>query len=140
MTSRPVTELDFRQPQFRNAKVEDYEFRADGKIVRKDRWECAIGSIRHLVGVDGREFEIDQVVDAVRKLARQEEDWVPVQADSSDPDDWPSARIQGVLELKLSDGSRLSQVSFEPASKAWSWQGRPVLGDVLAWRERPSED
>jgi len=140
MSSRQVTELDFRQPQYRHAKVEDYEFRADGALVRKDRWECAIGSIRHLVGVDGREFEIDQVVDAVRELSRLEEGWTLIRADSTDPEDWPAARTQAVLELKLDDGSRLSQVRFEPVTRTWSWHGQPVPGTALAWRERPSED
>ena len=40
--TRMVTEEDFRMPEFRGAKVEDYEFRKDGKIVRKDRWERGI--------------------------------------------------------------------------------------------------
>ena len=35
--TRTVTEEDFRMPEFRGAKVEDYKFRKDGKIVRKDR-------------------------------------------------------------------------------------------------------
>lgn len=39
---RQVAELDFRLPEFRDAKVEDYEFREDGKLVRKDRWESAV--------------------------------------------------------------------------------------------------
>lgn len=140
MPSRQVTELDFRQPQYRHAKVEDYEFRADGALVRKDRWECAIGTIRHLVGVDGREFEIEQVVDAVRELSGLEEGWTLVCADSTDPEDWPAAHTQAVLELKLDDGSRLSHACFDSVTQAWSWYGQPVPRPVLAWRERPSED
>ncbi len=65
---RQVTELDFRLPEFRNAKVEDYEFREDGKLVRKDRWELAIHEIKRLVLGDAEEFEIDDVVAAVRDL------------------------------------------------------------------------
>jgi hypothetical protein len=67
--TRTVTERDFRAPEFYDADPADYEFREDGKIVRKDRWERGIGSIRHIVGVDGREFEISDVVEAVRNLA-----------------------------------------------------------------------
>lgn len=66
---REVTEQDFRMPEYRNAKPEDYEWRADGKLVRKDRWEQGIQSIRFLVGIDAREFEIPEVVDRVRGLA-----------------------------------------------------------------------
>lgn len=67
--SREVTEEDFRMPEFRGAKVEDYEFRADGKIVRKDRWETGIHRIREALGDDRREFEIDDLVSAVEAMA-----------------------------------------------------------------------
>ena len=60
--------MDFRLPEFRDAKVEDYEFREDGKLVRKDRWESAVREIKSLVLGDTREFEIDDVVAAVRDL------------------------------------------------------------------------
>jgi hypothetical protein len=65
---REVTERDFRMPEFRDADPNDYEFRADGKIVRKDRWENGIHSIRHALGDSRREFEIEDIVRAVRAL------------------------------------------------------------------------
>jgi hypothetical protein len=70
---RAVTERDFRMPEFRNANPEDYEFRADGKIVRKDRWETAIHKIRNRLVEAGlmeesREFEIPDVIKAVEAL------------------------------------------------------------------------
>ena len=65
---REVTERDFRAPEFSDAKVEDYEFRSDGKLVRKDRWEMGIQRIREIVGISAREFEITEVVQAVRDL------------------------------------------------------------------------
>lgn len=65
MSKREVTERDFRAPEFRDAKVEDYEFRGDGALVRKDRWEMAVHRIRELVGQGSRrEFEISEVVAA----------------------------------------------------------------------------
>ena len=66
--TRPVNERDFRRPEFLDAKVEDCELRSDGAVVRKDRWERAVREICSLVGLSVREFEIDDVVDAVRKL------------------------------------------------------------------------
>lgn len=69
--TRTVTEIDFRKPEFYDAKVEDYEFRADGKLVRKDRWERGIGSIRYVLGMHTREFEIKDIVDAVTGLVNQ---------------------------------------------------------------------
>lgn len=67
--SRPVTERDLRMPEFRHLNaddLDDYEFRDDGKIVRKDRWEMAVRSIRSALGDERREFEIADVVSAVR--------------------------------------------------------------------------
>lgn len=66
---KQVTERDFRMPEFVDAEAKDYEFRGDGKLVRKDRWERAVGTIRFLVGIDGREYEIDDVVERVRSMA-----------------------------------------------------------------------
>lgn len=65
---RPVTERDFRRPEFLDAKPEDYEFRADGALVRKDRWERGIYSIVSILGINVRNFEIDEVVAKVREL------------------------------------------------------------------------
>jgi hypothetical protein len=55
-------------PEFRDADPKDYEFRADGKVVRKDRWENGIHSIRYALGDSRREFEIEDIVRAVRAL------------------------------------------------------------------------
>ena len=66
--SREVTEEDFRMPEFRGADPKDYEFRSDGKVVRKDRWESAIHKIHGLLGDPRREFEIPDIVAAVASL------------------------------------------------------------------------
>lgn len=62
---RPVTDRDFRLPEFADAEPKDYEFRADGKLVRKDRWEKGIVRICGIVGLNVRSFEIDEVVQQV---------------------------------------------------------------------------
>ena len=70
---RKVTERDFRKPEFLIAEPEDYEFRADGAIVRKDRWEKGIRKIAfYLMGEDGgAEYEIDNLVVAIEWLLDQ---------------------------------------------------------------------
>lgn len=71
--TRPVTERDLRMPEFYHLNaddLDDYEFRDDGKIVRKDRWENAILSIRSALGDRRREFEISDVVSAVRAIVK----------------------------------------------------------------------
>lgn len=68
MSKEQVTERDIRMPEFKDAKLEDLEFRDDGKVVRKDRWETGIRSIRSILGDYRREFEISDVVNAVRAL------------------------------------------------------------------------
>lgn len=70
---RKVTFDDFIMPEYRGKNPEDYEFREDGKIVRKDRWERGIHKIHNILmeaGVmpDQSEFEIDDVVNAVKSL------------------------------------------------------------------------
>jgi hypothetical protein len=133
MAGREVTERDFRMPEFRDAKVEDYEFRADGKLVRKDRWECAIGSIRHMVGVTGREFEIPDVVEAVRKMAATFEGWLAGERNYPDGD-FPDNGI--MAEIRLEDGSVLRNASYVAADKRWLWNGAEPLLRVIAWREQ----
>ena len=64
---REVTERDLRRPEFRDADPTDLEFRDDGVLVRRDRWERGIREIASVVGYDPREdFEIADVVAAVR--------------------------------------------------------------------------
>jgi hypothetical protein len=67
-----VTEVDFRVPKYRNAKPEDYEFRDDGALVRKDRWEMGVLEIARLMGYETRKsFEIDLLVFSVEQLIEQ---------------------------------------------------------------------
>ncbi len=64
MPMREATEFDFRMPEYRLAKPEDYEVREDGKPVRKDRWEMGMRRVVSLAGIGAREeWEIDQVLD-----------------------------------------------------------------------------
>lgn len=67
--NRKVTERDFRKEEFMNADPDDYEFRDDGKIVRKDRWETGIRRIVARVGIL-REWEISDVVDKVTEIKK----------------------------------------------------------------------
>ena len=67
---REVIEDDLRMPEFRGKDVNDYEFRDDGKVVRKDRWKCGIHRIRIALGDRRREFEVDDMVLAVEALVK----------------------------------------------------------------------
>lgn len=66
--SRQVLEDDFRLPEYRGKDPADYEFRKDGVLVRKDRWEAAVRRIAEITGMNTASFEIDDVVDAVIQL------------------------------------------------------------------------
>jgi hypothetical protein len=46
----------------------EFETRDDGKVVRRDRWELGIRRIVALLWGNRHEFEVDDVVEAVRKL------------------------------------------------------------------------
>jgi hypothetical protein len=63
---RTVTERDLRMPEFRDGSPDEYEFRADGAIVRKDRWERGIRRVAMIITGGGRgDFEIDNLVHVV---------------------------------------------------------------------------
>jgi hypothetical protein len=66
--NRQITERDLRIPEFKDSKLEDLEFRDDGAIVRKDRWETGICSIACILTGGAREFEIPDLVERVRAL------------------------------------------------------------------------
>lgn len=66
---------------------DEYEVRADGMRVRKDRWQVGIRRIVALLWGNRKEFEIDEVVEAVRALVPQP---------FSDGDD--EALVRAVLE------------------------------------------
>ena len=74
MNTKEVTEKDFRSDKFKFAKVEDYEFREDGEIVRKDRWEAAVRAMAGALKINTRDFEIVQVVQAVDDLILKSRD------------------------------------------------------------------
>jgi hypothetical protein len=67
--SKPVTEQDFRMPQFLDAKPEDYERRADGRIVRTDRWETTVRAIASAMSVEA--FECDVLLFWVEDLIKR---------------------------------------------------------------------
>jgi hypothetical protein len=128
---RVVTEADFRQPEFRTAKVEDYEFDNAGRPVRKDRWETAIRSMLGAVGLSAREpFEVSQVVEAVRAMAKERDSW--------ETEDLPEH--SGLLDVKLSDGSMLVGVTYISQNHYPTWQhitlniGPDSSLQVVAWR------
>lgn len=64
MSNRVVTENDLRRPEYKDQMLTDFEFRADGKIVRKDRFEKGMQEIAWLVF--GRDYEIPEVVEMMR--------------------------------------------------------------------------
>lgn len=86
--SRAVTERDLRIPEFRDVEDPDsLEFRKDGKIVRKDRWEKTIYWIVGIVGWSRREFELSDLVNEVENRVNTSlVNWHAV-ADFGEPED-----------------------------------------------------
>lgn len=66
---REVTEKDFRKPEFIDAKVEDYEFMDDGKLVRKDRFHTTVFKIASILRL--RDFECQEVIDEVDSVLNE---------------------------------------------------------------------
>lgn len=72
MGTRKVTIEDFMLPEFRGQNPDDYEFRGDGKIVRKDRWESGFRRIAALVTGNSRaEYEIEEIVTVVGRMVEE---------------------------------------------------------------------
>lgn len=132
MAGRAVTELDFRKPEYRDAKVEDYEFRADGALVRKDRWEVGIHTICSLIGMSDRDFEIPDVVSKVEQLVKDQDGWMAIE-DMEDSDDYPAESVR--VNVQLSDSSILKGASYSPSQNAWLWRGLSFREEVSAWKE-----
>lgn len=143
MNQHIVTELDFRMPEYRHAKPEDYEFRADGALVRKDRWETGIHKIASLMGLDKRGgFEIKEVIEAVQEMCSANEkqlDWTSV-CDGVYP------RNQELTEIELKNGSILCGAKFfselSGRENVWLWIAEEFNTDhegifalsVIKWR------
>jgi hypothetical protein len=134
--TRAVTERDFRKPEFRDANPEEYEFRSDGEIVRKDRWERAVHSIAFRVMPEGRRsgFEISDVVARVTSLVDDEESWCRQDDETfCGPD---RLRTGYVRDIRLEDGSILTSAVVEEGR--WIWRGIAVDG-VKSWRDPKDE-
>lgn len=62
--------IDFglRHLTAKNQLGPEWEIRADGVVVRKDRWEWAVRRVVALLWGNRKDFECDEVVEAVRSL------------------------------------------------------------------------
>ncbi|OAI85005.1 hypothetical protein [Pseudomonas putida] len=128
--TREVTELDFRKPEFRNAKVEDYEFREDGALVRKDRWQTGMWRVASLLGASRGGFEIDDVIDQLRKTVGN---WCP-----PDPDEDPGVEL---IDIRLHCGSVLANCERTgPFTYRWpfgniTFTSKDFGADIIEWQE-----
>jgi hypothetical protein len=137
--SRKVTEADFRFPEFRDAKVEEYEWRSDDdeKPMRKDRWERGIRSIVSILGLVRAEWEIPDIVNKVRQLADCD-DWTYFDPDY--PDTMPPISRR-VMFKSATDNSILDNCLFDQdliLGSPVEWNGYYFpLYDMKAWKEMP---
>lgn len=124
--NQPVTEYDLRAEEFKrpDIKPEDYEFREDGKIVRKDRWLTAVCNLAAMMG-NSRSFEIPELMDDVRSIIEFAR--FPFPLDESEFADYDH------FDLKLVDGSILSRATLDGTGteKQFLWQGIPVSPDLI---------
>ena len=61
-------ERDLRAAEFSEGKPDEYEFRSDGKIVRKDRFQRGMRDIAAIVFGSGHDYEIVDVIKAIHNL------------------------------------------------------------------------
>lgn len=118
--TRPAEEEDFRMPEFRTAKVEDYEVRPNGKVVRKDRFSTAVHSLAFELGLtSGDGYEVSEVVAMAKqkialanKLSSQTpEQYVLFRADTSQyfnsAEDWTENVEDAYVHHNLNDANAL---------------------------------
>lgn len=74
ITFPPVTERDLRAPEFRQGEPNEYEFREDGTIARKDRWEQGIRQLAAMFFTNRESWEVNDVVSKVLKLVEEKYD------------------------------------------------------------------
>lgn len=117
---REVTERDFRKPEFVNAVPEDYEFRDDGVLVRKDRWETGIRSIASILVGSRTEFEIPDIVEKVRLLASKLLDWQSVNLYTSFDEMMGDLIECDEFDLLLEDGSILYGAKITNMKFVWN--------------------
>lgn len=137
--SKMVTEDDVRMPEFRGVDLSMLEFRADGKIVRKDRWERAIRDLAQIVlGLGGRdEWEISQVIDAVRKLKDGQRELSPqpeVDCSQSDANDLKKLVARKLIEWLVEWGGNAATYTHIAADKdgeIWVYGGKPSTSRAL---------
>lgn len=121
---RPVTEFDFRAKEFQHPdiKPEDYEFRSDGVLVRKDRWERAIHQLART-----REFEIDDVVDMCKEWEKGDEAFralheafkVQVEADEKTYTTTENRPAMGLREQVKVEANKLALKLIEETAEAY---------------------
>lgn len=141
MINRPVTERDLRMPEFQNVEPDELEFRKDGKIVRKDRWERGMFRIAHALGFNSRDgFEIDDVAAKVEELGRKDQaEWLLVS--DTEPDDLTE---WAVVDIELPDGSVLRNATVHVSSEdkvGWNWGSTLFPFDnVTRWKDAEVSD
>lgn len=133
---RKVTEQDLRMPEFRDANIDDLEFRADGKLVRKDRWEQGIRSICSVLGMSpGEDFEIADVIEAVETLVAKTDSagWIPwAGGEYGECPVEPGTKCA----VRLRDGT--TYVCSTPAYLVWSHFGSSRSpGHIISYRVLP---
>ncbi len=146
--SRPVTERDFRLPEFRDASPRDYEFNEHGELVRKDRWEQALKTAARHLEVDVAQCGVEGVVEAIAKLTQVEKLWFSQGAESdgwgtppspSTAMSWPPTDKPVVVRLQDQSILFNASFSFVEGKNRWTWDGHDFTDRVVAWRHLSQE-
>lgn len=136
MTHREVTIDDFIMPEFRGKDPKDYEFRDDGKIVRKDRWENGVHSIVYYLDFAGlvdkkRGWEIHEIV-AITAKAIKSSFWRKVS------DELPPESGEYVVNCLDNDNDEIiiKESFFDSEKETWSLEYTGRL-KILHWTYKP---
>lgn len=68
--NRPITEKDLWDEKY-TGELEDYIFKSNDEIGRKDRWEMGVRDIAHIIGIKTAYFSIDEFNSAVDEFFKK---------------------------------------------------------------------
>ncbi len=139
---RQVTERDLRRPGMEDSKPEEFEFREDGELVRKDRWQQGIRRIAAALRTS-RNFDINDIVGRVEETMG---DWYYMEEGDDDDMPWVNVRSGIAVDFLLEDGSVLMGLTPTSQASLFEWKPAPLMEytsqillhekseGVVAWR------
>lgn len=128
----------FTRNEFRHDTPDAFEVDDTGNLVAKDRWRKAMNTIRALVGIHNKEFDMDEVVERVRALVSGDANlamggWISIDEVAPDDGDDDSGIL---IDITDTDGSVMIGGRWHNYTDLIAWPSEFCVGieDIVLWR------